>query len=240
MRIGTIPLQHLDVSRATLPAIPGGSDFYKDLGDYGRYRRVSGTAHQAVWLALHAANSANSHNQLALIRRAIDAAFKEIDLVVIPTTTTLPKPIGDSLKVEMSDRKRKKVYDFFDPTSGCANTAPFDVFGNPALPLPCGFSRSSLLVGLMIAGPHFSEGIGPRLRLLAGDKLAQANARALARDSGSAHCRGSAASGVLDIQRTPQSASLVRRRPAYRFGPYHEPHDSFHVEDRPCVFPLPF
>lgn len=28
----------------------------------------------------------------------------------------------------------------------------------PALTLPCGFSKSGLPVGLMIAGPHFSEG----------------------------------------------------------------------------------
>jgi aspartyl-tRNA(Asn)/glutamyl-tRNA(Gln) amidotransferase subunit A len=93
-----------------------------------------------------------------LIRRTIDAAFKEIDLVVVPTTTSLPKPIKDALKVEMSDRKPKKAYDFFDPISGCTNTAPFDVYGIPALTLPCGFSKSGLPVGLMIAGPHFSEG----------------------------------------------------------------------------------
>jgi aspartyl-tRNA(Asn)/glutamyl-tRNA(Gln) amidotransferase subunit A len=60
--------------------------------------------------------------------------------------------------MEMSDRKPTKAYDFFDPTSGCSNTAPFDVYGIPALTLPCGFSASGLPVGLMIAGPHFSEG----------------------------------------------------------------------------------
>ena len=58
----------------------------------------------------------------------------------------------------MSDRTPKKAYDFFDPTSGCNNTAPFDVYGIPALSLPCGFSKDGLPVGLMIAGPHFSEG----------------------------------------------------------------------------------
>jgi aspartyl-tRNA(Asn)/glutamyl-tRNA(Gln) amidotransferase subunit A len=105
-----------------------------------------------------AADSAVAHNELVRIRRTIDAAFKDIDLVVVPTTTSLPKPIDDSLKVEMSDRTPKKAYNFFDPTSGCTNTAPFDVYGIPALTLPCGFSKSGLPVGLMIAGPHFSEG----------------------------------------------------------------------------------
>ena len=93
-----------------------------------------------------------------MIRRHIDAAFQEIDLVVVPTTTSLPKPLTESLKAEMSDRKPTKTYNFFDPTSGCNNTVPFDVYGVPALPLPCGFSKSGLPVGMMISGPHFSEG----------------------------------------------------------------------------------
>lgn len=158
-------------SRATLPAIPEGDKFYNDMGDTAAYHepliKQSGLNYmpptvidmKEIMASSTAADSANSHNQLALIRRTIDAAFKEIDLVVVPTTTSLPKPIKDALKVEMSDRKPKKAYDFFDPTSGCANTAPFDVYGIPALTLPCGFSKKSgLPVGLMIAGPHFSEG----------------------------------------------------------------------------------
>ncbi len=56
----------------------------------------------------------------------------------------------------MSDPKL--AYDFFNPRSGCSNTAPFDVYGVPALSLPCGFSKEGLPIGLMIAGPHFSEG----------------------------------------------------------------------------------
>ena len=157
-------------SRATLPAIPDGDNFYNGLGDTAAYHepliRQSGMNYmpptvidmKAITAPSTAIDSANAHNQLALIRRTIDAAFKEIDLVIVPTTISLPKPIKDSLKVEMSDRKPKKAYDFFDPTSGCTNTAPFDVYGIPALTLPCGFSKSGLPVGLMIAGPHFSEG----------------------------------------------------------------------------------
>jgi aspartyl-tRNA(Asn)/glutamyl-tRNA(Gln) amidotransferase subunit A len=32
------------------------------------------------------------------------------------------------------------------------------VLGIPAISLPCGFSKSGLPIGLMIAGPRFSEG----------------------------------------------------------------------------------
>jgi aspartyl-tRNA(Asn)/glutamyl-tRNA(Gln) amidotransferase subunit A len=75
----------------------------------------------------------------------------------VPTTRGLPPKINDSLADEMGSKK-PHVYDFFEGSSGCANTAPFDVYGIPALSLPCGFTKSGLPVGLMIAGPHFAEG----------------------------------------------------------------------------------
>jgi len=105
-----------------------------------------------------AAESSRVHTDLALIRRKIDTAFAEIDLVVVPTTIMLPPKINDALAVEMDTPKEKPAYDFFNPRLGCSNTAPFDVYGIPALTLPCGFSKSGLPIGLMIAGPHFSEG----------------------------------------------------------------------------------
>ncbi len=157
-------------SRATLPDFPEGESFFNALGDTAAYHepliKQSGMNYmpptindmKEIEAPATAADSARSHNELVMIRRKVDTAFREIDLVVVPTTTSLPKPIEDSLKVEMSDRKPTKAYDFFDPTSGCTNTAPFDVYGIPALTLPCGFSKSGLPVGLMIAGPHFSEG----------------------------------------------------------------------------------
>ena len=157
-------------SRAMLPEVPDGEKFFNALGDTAAYHepliKQQGMNYmpptmndmKEIMEPASAAESATSHDALVRIRRKVDAAFREIDLVVVPTTTSLPKAIKDSLKVEMSDRKPKKAYDFFDPTSGCANTAPFDVYGVPALTLPCGFSKSGLPVGLMIAGPHFSEG----------------------------------------------------------------------------------
>jgi len=159
-------------SRATLPDIPEGENFFTGLGDTAAYHepliKQSGMAYmpptvidmKGITAPSTAADSANSHVELTMIRRTIYAAFKDqnIDLVVVPTTTSLPKTIDASLAREMADRKPKKAYDFFDPTSGCTNTAPFDVYGIPALSLPCGFSKEGLPIGLMIAGPHFSEG----------------------------------------------------------------------------------
>jgi len=158
------------VSRATLPALPGGM-FFSSLGDTAAYHqalikasgmdympptrmRMEMTATQVP----SAADSSRAHQELTLIRRTVDAAFKDFDLVVVPTTIMMPPKIDDALKAEMNNVKDKPAYDFFNPRSGCSNTAPFDVYGVPALTLPCGFSKSGMPIGLMIAGPHFAEG----------------------------------------------------------------------------------
>jgi aspartyl-tRNA(Asn)/glutamyl-tRNA(Gln) amidotransferase subunit A len=50
------------------------------------------------------------------------------------------------------------VYDWFSNSSACSNTSPFDVYGIPALSLTCGFTKSGMPIGMMIAAPHFKEG----------------------------------------------------------------------------------
>jgi aspartyl-tRNA(Asn)/glutamyl-tRNA(Gln) amidotransferase subunit A len=157
-------------SRAPLPEIPLGENFFNALGDTAAYHapliKQSGMEYmppsvidmKAIMTPATAADGSTAHVSLTMYRRQIDAAFKDVDLVVVPTTTSLPKTIKDSLKYEISERKPTKAYDFFGPGSGCDNTVAFDVYGVPALTLPCGFSKSGLPVGLMIAGPHFSEG----------------------------------------------------------------------------------
>jgi aspartyl-tRNA(Asn)/glutamyl-tRNA(Gln) amidotransferase subunit A len=37
------------------------------------------------------------------------------------------------------------------------NTCPFDVFGLPAISVPCGFTQSGLPIGLQISGAPFAE-----------------------------------------------------------------------------------
>ena len=105
-----------------------------------------------------AADSGRAHENLALIRRSIDAGFKDFDLCVVPTVRYLPPKINSSLALEMAGNTRKmKVYEFFEGSSPCGNTSPFDGYGIPAISIPCGFSKDGLPIGLMIAGPHFSE-----------------------------------------------------------------------------------
>ncbi|HXC97378.1 MAG TPA: amidase [Edaphobacter sp.] len=110
-----------------------------------------------------AADAARDHQLLATTRRLIDSHFTNFDLVVVPTTRQNPAKINDSLAREAKagpngDSGDNKVYDWFAAGGGCTNTSPFDAYGIPAISVPCGFTKEGMPVGLMIAGPHFSEG----------------------------------------------------------------------------------
>jgi len=156
-------------SHAPMPELPAGQGFFVQIGDTASYHEELMKASAMAYMpptrkvlemlskAPSAIESARAHDSLAMIRRTADAAFKDVDLVVMPTTRGLPPTINDSLADEMG-AKKPRVYDFFEGSAGCNNTAPFDVYGIPALSLPCGFSKSGLPIGLMIAGPHFAEG----------------------------------------------------------------------------------
>jgi aspartyl-tRNA(Asn)/glutamyl-tRNA(Gln) amidotransferase subunit A len=95
-----------------------------------------------------AADYIRSRWKLELLRRTIDDAFTDFDLVVLPTRRRTPRKIDDAIKREQSDKPRNPELE---------NTGQFDVYGIPAITVPCGFTSSSLPVGLMIAGPRFSE-----------------------------------------------------------------------------------
>jgi aspartyl-tRNA(Asn)/glutamyl-tRNA(Gln) amidotransferase subunit A len=120
-----------------------------------------------------AAEAARAHQMLMMTRRMIDSSFKDFDLVIVPTTRQYAPKINDSLAREASGAgapggggagagggagKEMKIYDWFEGAAGCSNTSPFDAYGIPAISLPCGFTKDGMPVGLMIAGPHFTEG----------------------------------------------------------------------------------
>ena len=108
-----------------------------------------------------AADYVRSLWKLELIRRTIDDAFTDFDAVVLPTRRHTPRTVEASIKREETDKPRNPELE---------NTGQFDVYGIPAISVPCGFTSAGLPVGLMIAGPRFSEA-----RVLA---LAQAYERA--------------------------------------------------------------
>ena len=106
-----------------------------------------------------AMESVKSHEQLAVTRRMVDSHFTNFDVVVVPTTVMQAGKINDSLAQEArSAPPEGKVYNWFETGGGCTNTRPFDLFGIPAISLPCGFTKAGMPIGLMIAAPHFQEG----------------------------------------------------------------------------------
>jgi aspartyl-tRNA(Asn)/glutamyl-tRNA(Gln) amidotransferase subunit A len=93
----------------------------------------------------------NAQWELQRLRKTIDDSFVNYDLVALPTMRVLPGTINDALARE------ENVGTGSEP-SEMSNCVPFNTFGIPAVSIPCGFSASGLPVGLMIAGPRFSEG----------------------------------------------------------------------------------
>jgi len=79
------------------------------------------------------------------LRRTCDELLlSDVDLLVMPTTI-MPAPRIDSVASD-------------DPTLGLSRlTLPFDVTGQPAISVPCGFTAGGLPIGLMLVGRRFDE-----------------------------------------------------------------------------------
>lgn len=93
----------------------------------------------------------NAQWELQRLRKIIDDTFVNYDLVVLPTMRVLPGTINAALELE------ENVGTGAEPAE-TSNCVPFNTFGIPAVSIPCGFSATGLPIGLMIAGPRFSEG----------------------------------------------------------------------------------
>ena len=89
--------------------------------------------------------------QLTELRKNIDEAFTDFDLVVLPTMRVGPRSIDDELR-------REELPARMEPEN-TSNSLAFNLYGIPAMTLPCGFSKHGMPIGLMIAGPRFSEHI---------------------------------------------------------------------------------
>ena len=87
--------------------------------------------------------------KLELIRRTIDDSFRDFDLVVLPTRRHIPRKIDAAVRRERNDKPLNPELE---------NTGQFNIYGIPAISTPCGFSSAGFPIGLMIAGPRFSEG----------------------------------------------------------------------------------
>ena len=87
--------------------------------------------------------------ELKQVRSEIEKVFEDVDLLVTPTTPILAPAIDDL----------KRDPDVLRPCELVLlrNTRPANVWGLPAISIPCGFTRAGLPVGLQIIGPHWRE-----------------------------------------------------------------------------------
>ena len=88
-------------------------------------------------------------------RRSIRAIFSDVDLLVTPTTP-MPAPTIAGLKANPDALRPAEL-------KLLRNTRPFNVWGLPAISVPCGLTKSGLPIGLQIAGPHWREDLVLRM-----------------------------------------------------------------------------
>jgi len=98
-----------------------------------------------------------SRRELEEARRKIGDALADagVDLVLTPTTT-MPAPGIAELKANPDALRPAEL-------KLLRNTRPFNVWGLPAISVPCGFSKAGLPIGLQIAGPAWREDLVLRL-----------------------------------------------------------------------------
>ncbi len=80
-----------------------------------------------------------------LVCQDFDAAFKEVDLIVTPTTPTPAFKLGE----KSEDPLQMYLSDVFTISANLA--------GLPAISLPCGFSKAGMPIGLQLIGRAFEE-----------------------------------------------------------------------------------
>lgn len=93
--------------------------------------------------------------ELEMARRSIAKIFADVDVLVTPTTP-IPAPAIAELKANPDALRPAEL-------TLLRNTRPFNVWGLPAISVPCGFTQSGLPIGLQIAGPHWREDLVLRL-----------------------------------------------------------------------------
>jgi aspartyl-tRNA(Asn)/glutamyl-tRNA(Gln) amidotransferase subunit A len=96
-----------------------------------------------------AADRERLQQELATLRMEVAQTFSGIDVLVTPTVP-VPAPTIAELKAAPDELRRRELVLL-------RNTRPFNVWGLPAISVPCGFTASGLPIGLQIAGPHGAE-----------------------------------------------------------------------------------
>jgi aspartyl-tRNA(Asn)/glutamyl-tRNA(Gln) amidotransferase subunit A len=104
---------------------------------------------------ISAADYIQRRRQLDGERRRAHEMFADVDLLITPTMPIPAPAIADLKKNPAALRPAELAL--------LRNTRPFNVWGLPAVSVPCGFTKGGLPIGLQIAGPHWREDLVLRL-----------------------------------------------------------------------------
>jgi aspartyl-tRNA(Asn)/glutamyl-tRNA(Gln) amidotransferase subunit A len=83
--------------------------------------------------------------RMTIARNTIGDVFADVDVLVAPTSMAVPATIATVVANPAAEG------------SLIRNTLPFNVFGIPAISVPCGFTRAGLPIGMQIIGPRLGE-----------------------------------------------------------------------------------
>ena len=98
---------------------------------------------------ISAAEVEQRRRELKQIRSEVHKVFEDVDVLITPTTP-VPAAAIDELK-QNPDLLRPHELLLL------RNTRPVNVWGLPAISVPCGFTTAGLPIGLQIIGPQWRE-----------------------------------------------------------------------------------
>ncbi|MBI2847344.1 MAG: Asp-tRNA(Asn)/Glu-tRNA(Gln) amidotransferase subunit GatA [Chloroflexi bacterium] len=115
-------------------------------GDYGEEAR----ARLEVGKVILAKDYLRAQRARTLLMREVQDVFQKVDILVTPTSPLTAPKIGQRMaRVNGVVYKVRKITSLF--------TRPFNLTGNPAISVPCGFPSKGLPTGLQIVGKPFED-----------------------------------------------------------------------------------
>jgi Asp-tRNA(Asn)/Glu-tRNA(Gln) amidotransferase A subunit family amidase len=117
---------------------------WKDRLDRGLVRLTE------IGLKASAADYVRATNRAHFLWEKMQPFFEKFDLLLTPTLSVPPFPVGIDWPREVAGQK-------VHPLNYLAFTYPFNLTGQPAASIPCGWTNDGLPIGLQIVGKRFAD-----------------------------------------------------------------------------------
>jgi len=99
--------------------------------------------------SISAADALRARRELEAMRHAIRSVFDDVDVLLTPTAPIPPPAIADLQNNPENLRPTELVM--------LRNTRPFNVWGIPAISVPCGFAKDGMPISLQLAAAPWRE-----------------------------------------------------------------------------------